>query len=163
MALALVCAGGFACGYRFAGNGRLPAQIETVFISVFENRSLLLGVEKDFTDSLIREFTRRRAGSLADRRSADAVFSGVIRSISTDTVSHRDEYTSVERQVRVTVSARLVARDGRIVWRADDLSAIEDYRVEAEKHLTDQNLRRAVEKLADDLAQRLYNQLTAEF
>ncbi|MEW6079018.1 MAG: LPS assembly lipoprotein LptE [Thermodesulfobacteriota bacterium] len=151
------------CGYRFAGTGELTGGAGTVFISVFKNKSALLGIESNFTDSLIREFTRRRPDSLAEKNGADAFFSGVIESVSTDTVSHRDEYASVERQVRVTVSGRLVSRDGRTLWAVDRISESEDYLVAAEKSVTDQHLRRAVEKLSEELAQRMYNQMTAGF
>lgn len=152
-----------ACGYRFAHKGELPAGVDTVFIKVFENRSSLLGIENDFTNSLIREFTRRRAGSLAAEDRADAVFSGVIQSISTGTVSHRDKYTAVERRVWVTMNVRLVSRGGEVLWAADNVTDNEVYLVEAEKSATDRNLRQAVGKLADDLAQRIYNQMTVNF
>jgi outer membrane lipopolysaccharide assembly protein LptE/RlpB len=152
-----------ACGYRLAGSGDLTGGAHTVFVSVFQNKSSMLGIESDFTDSLIREFTRRRAGSLAEKSRADAIFSGVIDSVSTDTVSHRDEYASVERQVRVTVGGRLVSRDGRTLWAADRISESEDYLVASEKSVTDQNLRQAVEKLSEKLAQRMYNHMTANF
>jgi hypothetical protein len=165
--LAFIMAGVFcavsACGYRFAGRGDLSGGAQTVFVSVFKNKSMLLGIESDFTDSLIREFTRRRAGSLVEESRADAIFSGVIESISTDTVSHRDEYASVERRVQVTVSGRLVSRDGRTLWATDRISESEDYLVETDKSATDQNLLKAVEKLSEDLAQRMYNQMTAGF
>jgi len=151
------------CGYTFTGIGDLPAGVDTVFISVFENRSLLTGIENDFTNSLIQEFTRRRAGSLAEKDEADAVFYGVIRSITTDTVSHRDEYASVERRTKVTLSVRLVSRDGRTIWAADNIRDDEVYMVEPEKYVTEQNLRKAVIKLSEDMAERVYNQMTANF
>jgi outer membrane lipopolysaccharide assembly protein LptE/RlpB len=152
-----------ACGYRFAQKGVLPEGVDTVFVSVFENRSYLLGIENDFTNSMIQEFTRRRAGSLKEKEKADAVLKGVIKSISTGTVSHRDKYVAVERRVRVVLSVQLVNREGETVWAADNIRDNEVYMVETEKSATDQNLRQAVEKLADDLAQRIYNQMTVNF
>lgn len=151
------------CGYRFAQKGALPGDIDTVFVSVFENKSSLLGAENDFTNSLIQEFTRRRPGSLVGRDKAKAILSGSITSITTNTVSRRDLYAAVERRVRVTINARLASSDGRVLWAADNISDNEVYMVEPEKSATDQNLRKAVEKLADDLAQRVYNQMTANF
>jgi hypothetical protein len=161
--MACLCCAVSGCGYNFAGTGEITSGVDTVFVSVFKNKSSLLGIENDFTDSLIREFTRRRAGSLVEEGRADAIFSGVIQSISTDTASHRDEYKSVERRVRVTLSGRLVSRDGRTVWASDRISENEVYLVEAEKSATDQNLRRAVRKLSEDLAQRMFNQMAARF
>ncbi len=152
-----------ACGYRFAQKGDLPEEVDTVFVSVFENRSSLLGIENDFTNSMVQEFTRRRAGSLVEKEKADAVLEGVIKSISTGTVSHRNKYVAVERRVRVVLNVRLVNREGEAVWAEDNIRDNEVYMVEAEKSATDQNLRRAVRKLADDLAQRIYNQMTVNF
>ncbi len=151
------------CGYRFAGKGPLPTGIDTVFISVFENNSLLLGIENDFTDSLTREFVRRRPGSLVERQAADAVFYGTITSISTTTVSHRDEYTATQRRVWVRLKGQLVSPQGETLWATDNISDNAVYAVETEKYATDENLRAAVRQLADDLAERLYNQMTANF
>lgn len=151
------------CGYRLAGSGRLPAGVETMFIPVFENRSALTGIENDFTDSLIEEFTRRRGVRLVAEGAADAVLSGVITSISTATVTHRDQYTSSQRRARVTLKVRLVSRDGRVLWAADDISQDEIYAAEGAKYATDQRLRDAVVKIAGDLAERIYNRMTVDF
>ena len=151
------------CGYRLAGSGRMPAAVESLFIPVFANRSSLTGIENDFTGSLIEEFTRRRGVPLVEEGAAEAVLSGTITSISTATVTHRDAYTSSRRRVRVALKVRLVSRDGRVIWAADDFSQDGIYTVESEKYATDQNLRAAVVKIAGDLAERIYNRLTVDF
>jgi len=49
-----------ACGYRFAGSGSFPGDVEYVFIEVIENRTSKIGVERIVTNQLIFEFSRQR-------------------------------------------------------------------------------------------------------
>ena len=54
-----------ACGYRFAGQGQYPKDVQHIFIEVFENRTSKTGIERTVTNQVIFEFTRQRGKSLA--------------------------------------------------------------------------------------------------
>ncbi len=78
----------YACGYRFAGSGELPDNIESIFIEVFKNSTSKAGIERVVTNQLIFEFTRQREKVLAnDATNADATLKGVIKKIRTKTIS----------------------------------------------------------------------------
>ena len=150
-----------ACGYRFAGGGTLPSGIKSVCVTILENRTSEIGVENTFTNDLIYEFTRN--GKIASIDKADALLSGVIRSMSIETISHRGAHTSRERRVTFTLDLKLTENDGRIIWSAKGVSGNEAYDVESDKLKTEQNRRNAISTLSERLAEKVYNSLTEDF
>ena len=82
-----------ACGYRFAGGGSFPAGITSVCISILENRTSETGMENIFTNALIYEVIRDRRVALTSRDKADALLSGVIESINTQTISRKGTHS----------------------------------------------------------------------
>lgn len=158
MALCLLTWG---CGYRFAGGGSLPAGVKRVFVSIFENRTSEIGLENTVTQSLIYEFTRNEVYSSKER--AEAVLSGVIRSMKTGSISRVSEQVTVERRVVLTLDLKLVHKDGRVIWARNGISESEAFDVTSDELATERNLREALSKLAERLGERLYNQLTEDF
>ncbi len=47
-----------ACGYKFAGEGRLPGDIKRIKIAMLENHTGETGAEAVLTNALIQEFNR---------------------------------------------------------------------------------------------------------
>lgn len=159
-----------ACGYHFEGGGSLPAGAGTVFVRMFENRTSETGLENIFTNDLIYEFIRSK--KFANREKAEAVLSGVIRSMSVETISHGSTtHTSLERRVRVTVDVKLTAFDknaiensgGRVIWSRKGISENEAYDVDDDKLVTEQNRKKALSTLSQRLAETVYNRLTEDF
>jgi len=153
------------CGYRFSGTGDFPEGTKSIFIPILENRTSEGRLENLITDDLIYEFTRNRkdmlAGSIND---ADAVLYGIIHSISITTISRDDPNTSSERSVKLSVDMKLVVPEGRIIWRAKEITANEAYNVVPnDKHRTIQNRREAISKLSQRLAEKIYTRMTDNF
>ena len=107
---------GYACSYRFAGSGAFPDNVEKIFIEIFENRTSKAGIERVVTNQLIFEFTRQREQSLAnDANDADATLKGVIKTISTRTISRVGTEVANEREVVMTLDLRLVKQKGEVI------------------------------------------------
>jgi Lipopolysaccharide-assembly len=151
----------YGCGYRFAGGGSLPAGVKKVFVSILENRTSETGLENTLTQSLIYEFTRNKTSASKER--SDAVFSGIIKSMKTGSISRTSGQTTVERRVILTLDLQLSRKDGRILWARNGISESEAYDVSENKLTTERNLREALSKLSERLAERIYNQLTEDF
>lgn len=151
------------CGYRFAGEGRLPGDVTRVFVSLYENRTSESGIETCFTDDMTYEFMRSGAVKVVDQDGADAVLTGVIRSLQVDTVAHQGVHSSLERRVTLAVDIQMVDRSGRMIWRAEDVSEEEEFAVEDEKLGTEQNRRKAIETISEKIAETVYNRLTEHF
>jgi outer membrane lipopolysaccharide assembly protein LptE/RlpB len=152
-----------ACGYQFAGGGNFPAGVTSLSINMFENRTAETGVENVFTNDIIYEVTRDKKVVLTSKNAADAILTGVIASMRTDTITHKGAYTSSERRVTVAVDLKLENRSGRVIWTANGVSANEVYNVAADKQATEQNRRTAISKLSKRLAETIYHRLTEDF
>jgi len=153
------------CGYRFIGSGDFPGGAKSIFIPIFENRTSESRLEKLVTDDLIYEFTKNRkdilAGSIDD---ADAVLYGIIHSISIETISRDNPSISSERSVKLSADMKLVAPEGRVIWRVKGITANEAYNVVSDdKHRTVQNRREAISKLSQRLAEKIYTRMTDNF
>ena len=152
-----------ACGYRFAGSGSFPAGIKTMSISIFENRSVVTGLENTVTNDLIYEVTRRKEVALISKDKAEANLSGVIVSTRTGAISRVDVGTSTERRVTLTLNLKLTDTSGIIIWSADGVAESEAYVVEDDKRGTEQNRQDAISKASKRLAEKIYNRLTEDF
>ena len=154
-----------ACGYRFAGSGDYPDGVNTIFIEVLENRTSTIGVERTVTNQLIFEFSKQRESSLvSDREAADAILTGSINSIATQTISRVDTAIANEREVVVSIDLRLIKRDGgSVIWAARGLSDREAFDVDPVKTETDRNEELAIARLSERISERVFNRLTDDF
>jgi outer membrane lipopolysaccharide assembly protein LptE/RlpB len=155
---------GVGCGYRLAGRGELPGNVQSVAVKMLENRSSETGVETLMTNALINELNRRRRGSVVAPDQADAVLTGTIESLSWDTVAHIGVNTAAQRKVYATMSLTLTDRSGHVVWRRTGLSGSQAYTVvDGNKTATEINRRQAVAILAEQVAENVYRRLTDNF
>lgn len=152
------------CGYHFKGAGLYaPEGVGTIAIMVLENKTSESGIETVFTGDLIYEFTRSKVIRLADKDKADAVLSGGIVSIDTETISHTATYDSAVRRVKVIVSLGLKRRDGMVIWSTERLSDTEPFDVAESKVTTESNKRAAIETVSERLAEKVHNRILAGF
>ena len=100
---------------------------------------------------------------VTDSDTADAIFTGVVQSISEKTISHTGEYTSNERRVELNVDLQLTDKIGEVIWSGKAVSENEAYQVLSEKQSTERNKRVAIEALSKRLAEKIFNRLTADF
>ena len=149
-----------SCGYRFAGGEDFPFGIEKIFVPVFANRSGETGIEATITNDFIYEFIRSNKVEVVNPGNSDAVFSGVIRSISIGSVARSSIQISLERRVKVTLDLKLTDRSGNVLWAARGISEDEAYNVASDKLSTERNRRRAISRLSERMAQIVYNTIT---
>lgn len=154
-----------ACGYKFTGGGIFPAGIKSICVVTLENRTSETGAENIFTNDLIYEVTRGNKVILTTKDKADALLSGIIKSINIQTISRKEAYSSLslERRVTVTVDVKLTDFNGRIIWSANDIKANEAYDVMPDKLATEQNRRNAISAISKRLAEKLYARITDDF
>ena len=155
----------WACGYRFAATGHLPAGVSRVFIEIFENRTAETGVERLFTNDLIGEFTRMNASLLAtDRKAADGILTGTIVRLSVGDLTRSSVSTTVAREVTGRIRLQLMSVDGNMLWSSGDMIERQSFAVVADdQSATDQNKITAISTLSTKLAEHAFSRLTAEF
>jgi hypothetical protein len=108
------------CGYQFSSKGAaFPEDVRTVFVEPFINNTREVGIEFEITSALRSEFYRRNQLQVVDRpEAADAVLSGVVRSVGARVVAvnRKDEVLQYELALVVDVSFRRRDPD-EILWR----------------------------------------------
>ncbi|MCU0601656.1 MAG: LPS assembly lipoprotein LptE [Desulfobacterales bacterium] len=152
------------CGYRFQAEAKLPGGAQTVFVSMFENRTNEPALETTVTNAVVFEFTKRSRTALVGSESqADLVMRGVIRSVELRTVASRNRDGAGERSVTLTLDVRLVEPGGKEVWSATGLSDSQAFVVGDDKILTEQRQRATLGVVATRIAERIYNRFTDNF
>jgi len=89
-----------------------------------------------FTNNLTYQFTRSKVLRVVDEKTADAVLSGTITSMRTQTISYTTNYDSDERRVRVTLNLSLKSRDGKVLWSDPALAGIEEFKVADDRYVS---------------------------
>jgi hypothetical protein len=79
-------------------------------------------VETTMTNALIDELTRRRQDMVVAVDEADAVLSGTINGLTTETLSRSATLIAVERRLVVTASITLTDRHGNVYYGRTDSS-----------------------------------------
>jgi hypothetical protein len=157
VAVAMLAAG---CGYRFAGGGDFPFGVKKIFVPVFENRTSETGIETVFTNDFIYEFTRDGKVDVVERQDADAVFSGKISRLNTQTVARSGTQSPLERRVTVYLDLNLIDGGGNVLWTARGVSDDETYEVVSEKLAEERLKRSAIKVLSKRMAEMVYGRVT---
>jgi outer membrane lipopolysaccharide assembly protein LptE/RlpB len=111
------------CGYHLTENSFLPADIHTVYIEPFINRSRDIGLEKELTTALRSEFYRRGQLTVVDNQEqADAIISGVVRQLTSNIASVNRHNEVLQFEAALTVDVAVRRRDPDVMlWQAQGL------------------------------------------
>ena len=148
------------CGYHLARRGtEIPANVRTLAIPVFENRSYEPGVEDLVTDALIQEFHRHRWVRIVSSSEADAILTGVVRDFTTTPIAFSTKDYAAEYRAQARCSIWVKGRDGHVLWSDENISVDEDYQANTDIFLSEGNKRRAIQLLAADLAEEVHDRI----
>jgi len=118
------------CGYSLAGRGSfLPADIKSIGIPPFVNRTVIFNLETQLTQKVRSEFIGRgRYQILPEASGVDAVLTGEVSNISIQPASFTTQQLA-SRYV-ITMSARVELRDTRtnmVLWENPALLFRQEY------------------------------------
>jgi hypothetical protein len=125
--LALVVMG---CGYQFSGNsGELLKSVQSIWFSPFVNTTQDVGIDQEITSALRSEFRQKGGVRVADRlEDADAILSGVVRSLDTRVVSVNSNDEVLKYAVALVVDLSLRRRSpDELLWRTQGIRLVEVY------------------------------------
>lgn len=112
--------GAAGCGYQLAGQSPLFSQdIRRIYVEPFVSRTRDVGLDQELTSALRSEFYRRGQLKVVDNlEEADAIVSGVIRSLDnrTASVNRKDEVLQWESVMILDVSLRR-REPNEMLWR----------------------------------------------
>lgn len=154
MALALAgCAG-------YSWRSEVPAELRTVAVPTFENRSDVTELGAVVTAQLLREF--QREGTFRIRRAGDAAVEvqGVIEKVDTDAVaySRRSGLRNVEYGMKMTARVSVIDKTASRVVVDDRRYVAQTTFVANDDVLTGE--RNASGRLAEDLARQVVDDVT---
>lgn len=153
------------CGYHLPGGGTsLPADIRTLCIEPFANKTTEPFIETQLTNEVRDQFSRRQTMEVVSAsENADALLNAAVTSYRSNSIAYNKNDDITEYRVTMIVDAKLVRRiDDEVLWQgavqwqeefyASDDRAEQDYR-ESEAQQT----------LTRRLAQEVYNRITDDF
>jgi len=156
-----------SCGYRVAGRGdRLPPDIKTVAVPIFENKTGRFRIEQNLTAAVTREFIERtRFRVTPNPAGADAVLKGTVKDIRTGVITF-DLTTgrATALQVQVTTDVKLEdLHTHKVVFANANYVFREEYQVSENTSALFEEDQPAVERLSRDLARTLVTAILENF
>ena len=153
-----------SCGYRFAGGEGLPQGIERLYIQLLENKTTEPGIDLVITSELKNEFIHKYRGVLVEKEAAEAILSGAVVGIQTQTVSRRGALRALARSVDMRIDLTLKKTDGQRIWFAKGITRVDIYSVvPGDKETTERNKRNALKDIAARIAEESFYRLTDVF
>jgi hypothetical protein len=169
LSVALGAAASGACGYSLAGRGSfLPANIRSIAIPVFVNRTPYLTVEQMFTEKVRVEFQSRGSYSV---QPAEPGADGVVRgAINAAPVGYNDQQLASRYRFTVTVSVKFDdVSQKKTLWENGALSFSDEYdlasRNSASLDVTAflEQERAAIDRLSTDFAKSVVSAILEAF
>ncbi len=152
------------CGYQFAGKtSELGSQYRSISIPMFTNDTSESTLEKIFTKHFREEFILNSNLPLVPSSKADLIILGKINNIRTSVVSYREAEETRESRVTIGIELKCIqTRDNRVVWKGN-LSYYEEYYQDPDPIVTLQNRQKAIQFIAQYLAEEVHQRLAAKF
>ena len=153
------------CGYRLAGKDNpMLAGINTIAVPYFKNDTFEAGIESVFTNVFANEFINSKRLQVVNVDQADVILRGTIKNFREQIISYNQDKKALEYRVFVSLDLRLEKRDtGEVLWKRKRLTDNEEYQVSSYITVTQADKTVAVEKMAQDLAQRVYESIIQGF
>ena len=152
------------CGYHTAGKGsRLPADLHTVYVPMFENVTQTFRVEQVMTAAVVQELRSRtnfRVVTNNQDGTADATLKGTVNYTSNTPLTY-DSVTGRISSSVVTVGMRvsLVSKSGKVIWENPNVNYREQYQVSRDTASFFDESNPAFQRIARDFAKSLVSDI----
>lgn len=148
-----------SCCYHMAGTGgHLTPGMKSVFIPVFENKTMEPIVEEELTPAVIREFLHDGRIEVVDRSRADMVLEGSVVSYKETPVSFDASQNVREYRITVTTHLILLKNNSLSLWEKDITSTAE-YAVDSNVMKTRVEKLKALREIARNLSEEVADRM----
>lgn len=152
------------CGYQMVGKEtHRPPGISSIAIPTFINQTFEPGIEIPLTQGFLREFIQDRRVKVVDRKEADSILEGVIKSFQIHSVSYDRSGIAQESQTTVKLDLTLRKRNGEILWVQKDLTESRIYRTSLNPLVTESNKAQALQAMGRLMAESIRNRFFYDF
>lgn len=141
----------------------IPPGLDSVAIPTFVNKTLEPGIEVPFTQAFLREFILDRRVKVVDRKEADSVLEGVIKSFNIFSVSYDRSGLVLEYQATVVADLTLKKRTGEILWVEKNFTETRWYRTSPSVLISEANKVAAIQQAGQYMAERIRNRFFYNF
>lgn len=140
-----------SCGYTH--QSVLPADIQSLAVTPFENQTFEPGLEIDFNKKLTNRVLFENIARLAGPQESEAVLRGRLLEYHREPLRYTDAEEVQEYRLKLIVEAVLEdPKTGKILWKEDRFTGETTFFTSGSLVTSEQNAR---EELFDDLARRL--------
>jgi outer membrane lipopolysaccharide assembly protein LptE/RlpB len=155
----------FGCGYHIMGKGgEFPEGITSLAIIPLENKTKEPNLTSIFTSALRREFIFRREVEIVAEEKAEAALQGSIDSINIVSTAYNSEGRAIEYDITIALNLRLVRRgNNAVLWKGDKIAATWHYKASFDVMVNEGNKNTAIQKIAVDLAEKIYIMIKERF
>jgi outer membrane lipopolysaccharide assembly protein LptE/RlpB len=155
------------CGYHQVGAAtHLPRNVRTLNVPIFQSGVQAYNTETAFTQAVVRELETRTKYqiSLKDKGVADATLKGYIASQNVAPLTY-DPSSGQTSSYLVSITARveLVAQDGTVLYRNDNMAWREQYQSTQDLSGFVQEDSAAMHRVAREFAQALVSDMLESF
>jgi hypothetical protein len=141
--------------------------IRKVFVDVFTNNTPEANIETGLRNAFIDQFIKGRRFQIVNAVGlADAVLKGDIKNVVVSPLAYRGgSNLAVEKRITVTLSLTLTVKGSpTALWLVENFSQWGDYTLDGTNLSAGQSSQKnALSKLANDIAERAYRLMTADF
>ena len=151
-----------SCGYRnpYVYNG--PDKV--IYLRDWKNRTSELGLDSDIYKSLVQWYQKSRSIKITKQREgADLILAGEIVSIHLPSLSYGTG--NIASEVKAKLMVRYILKDiatDKVLIEVNNELWTQEYLVGASAAETRDNQGKALEKIIDDMSQKIYQKTLAE-
>lgn len=154
----------YSCGYRLVGtNTHIPQGISSIAIPTFINKTFEPGIEIPFTKAFLKKFIDDQRVRVVDRKEADSILEGIIKSFELSSVSYDRSGFVMEYQTTIVMDVKLRKRTGETIWSEENLSETRWYRTSSNILTSETNKAIAIEQTARYMAEKIRNRFFYNF
>jgi len=155
------------CGYHTAGTAvRLPSDLHTLYVPNIVNTSQTYRIGQTLTEAIVRELRNRTNYRIITHNdgSADATLSGSVNSVFIAPLTY-DSVTGriSSSMVVVAISARLTAKDGKVLWSNPNFVYREQYQESIDAASFFEEAAPAIQRIANSFAKTLVADMLEAF
>jgi hypothetical protein len=151
------------CGYHTSGHAvRLPGDIHTIYVPMFENATQTFRVEQVMTAAVVQELRSRTNYRIVTSNDgeADATLKGLVNSTSNAPLTY-DSVTGRISSSVVTIGMKvsLVSKSGKVLWDNPNYTYREQYQVSRDTASFFDEASPAFQRIATEFAKSLVSNL----
>jgi hypothetical protein len=163
LACALAAALSTGCGYHTSGQAvRLPGDIHTIYVPMFENSTQTFRVEQVMTAAVVQELRSRTNYRIVTSHDGDvdATLKGLVNSTSNGPLTY-DSVTGRISSSVITIGMKvsLVSKSGKVLWDNPNYTYREQYQVSRDTASFFDESSPAFQRVATEFAKSLVSNL----